>query len=119
MHLYISESSFVCAVSLTQAVQASSGTTYINYQSPFTLPLKLELFSCENDMLAVSVRVALTSLPAPLAIKRSAQNRQDVRLTGRSPIRAGHVRNRPIPITGQSIGASLMFVIKSESFLKI
>ncbi len=39
MHLYISVSYFVCAVShtLTQAVKASSGTTSIHYQSPFTL----------------------------------------------------------------------------------
>ncbi len=51
--------------------------------------------------------MAVTSLPAPLAIKGSARNRQDVRLTGRSPIQAGHARNRPIPITGRSIGASL------------
>ncbi len=49
----------------------------------------------------VSVRVAVTSLPAPLAIKGSARNRQDVRLTD------SHVRNQPIPITGRSIGASL------------
>ncbi len=35
--------------------------------------------------------------------------RCDVRLTGRSPIQAGHVRNRPIPITGWSIGASLVY----------
>ncbi len=45
----------------------------------------------------VSVRVAMMSLPAPLAIKGSARNQQDVRLTSRSP-----------PITGQSIGASLL-----------
>ncbi len=38
----------------------------------------------------VSVRVAVTSLPAPLAIKGSAWNQQDVRLTGRSPIQAGN-----------------------------
>ncbi len=36
-----------------------------------------------------------------------AWNLQDVRWNGRSPIRAGHVRNWPIPITGRSIGASL------------
>ncbi len=52
--------------------------------------------------------MAVTSLPVPLAIKGSARNRQDVKLTGRSPIRVGHVRNRPIPITGQSIGASII-----------
>ncbi len=50
----------------------------------------------------------MTSLPAPLAIKGSARNQQDVRLTSRSLIRAGHARNRPIPITGRSIGASLL-----------
>ncbi len=55
----------------------------------------------------VSVHVAVTSLPVPLAIIGSAQNRQAVRLTGWSPIRAGHARNRPIPITGRSMGASL------------
>ncbi len=40
--------------------------------------------------------------------QESAQNRQDVRLTGQSPIWAGHARNWPIPITGRSIGASLI-----------
>ncbi len=58
------------------------------------MPLKLELFSRETMCLlatvisTVSVRMAVTSLPAPLAIKGSALNRQDVRLTGRSPITA-------------------------------
>ncbi len=78
------------------------------------MPFKLESFSHETTCLhatvisTVSVRVAVTSLPAPLAIKGSVWNRQDVRLTGRSPIRAGHVRNHPIPNTGRSIGASLI-----------
>ncbi len=53
-------------------------------------------------------RGCVTSLPVPLAIKGSARNRQNVRLTGRSPIQAGHAKNRPIPITGRSIGASLL-----------
>ncbi len=75
------------------------------------MPLKLESFSRETMYLhvTVSVRMAVTSLPAPLTIKRSAQNWQDVRLNSRSPIRAGHVKNHPIPITGRSIGASLLF----------
>ncbi len=78
------------------------------------MPLKLELFSRETTCIlatvisTVSVRVAVTSLPALLAIKGSARNQQDVRLTGRSPIQAGHARNRPIPITGRSIGTSLI-----------
>ncbi len=74
------------------------------------MQLKLESFSGETTCLhaTVGVRVAVTSLPASLAIKGSAQNLQDVRLTGRSPIRAGHAKNRPIPITGRSIGASLL-----------
>ncbi len=78
------------------------------------MPLKLELFSRETTCIlatvisTVSVCVAVTSLPALLAIKGSARNLQDVRLTGRSPIQAGHARNRPILITGRSIGASLI-----------
>ncbi len=48
----------------------------------------------------VSVRVAVTCRPAPLAIKASARNRQ-----------GGHARNRPIPITGRSIGASLLVAV--------
>ncbi len=43
-----------------------------------------------------------------MAIKGSSLNRQDARLTGRSPFRASHAKNRPIPITGRSIGASLV-----------
>ncbi len=77
------------------------------------MPLKLESFSRETTCIlayTVSVRVAVTSLPVPLAIIGSARNRQDVRLTGRSPIRAGHARNRPIPITGRSIDASLIYI---------
>ncbi len=64
------------------------------------MPLKLESFSRETMYLhvTVSVRMAVTSLPAPLTIKRSAQNWQDVRLTGQSPIRAGHVKNHPMPV---------------------
>ncbi len=53
--------------------------------------------------------MAVTSLPAPLAIKGSARNRQNVRLTGRSTGRAGHAKNRLIPITGRSIGVSQFF----------
>ncbi len=55
--------------------------------------------------------VAVTSLPAPLAIEGLARNRQDVRLTGQSPSRAGNAKNQPIPITGRSIGASLIKII--------
>ncbi len=35
------------------------------------MPLKLELLSRENDVLLVSVCVAVKSLPVPLAIKGS------------------------------------------------
>ncbi len=51
------------------------------------MPFKLELFSRENDVLLVSVCVAVKSLPVPLAIKGSDR--------------------KPIPIT-----ASLSFLIK-------
>ncbi len=117
MHLYISESYFVCAVSLTHSLRLCkpylARHKYIINRRLHWMPLKLESLSRETTCIlttvisTVCVRVAVTSLPAPLAIKRSAQNRQDVRLTGRSPIRAGHAWNRPIPITGRSIGASL------------
>ncbi len=76
------------------------------------MPLKLELFSRETRCLhatvisTVSVRVSVTSLPVPLAIKESAWNRQEVRLTGQSPIWAGHAKKRPIPITGRSISTT-------------
>ncbi len=49
----------------------------------------------------VGVRVGVTSLPAPLAIKGSARNRQDVRLTGQSPIMRKIVRFRSL--AGQSV----------------
>ncbi len=116
MHLYISVSYFVCAVSLTHSLWLNkphlARHKYIISRRLHWMPFKLELFSRENDVFTrdwchtVSVRVAVTSLPAPLVIKGSARNRQDVRLTGWSPIRAGHARNRLIP--GRSIGASLV-----------
>ncbi len=74
------------------------------------MPLKLESFSRETTCLHATVRVAVMSLPVLLAIKGSARNRRDVRLTGRSPIRAGHAKNRLIPITSDS-GASLIITI--------
>ncbi len=72
--------------------------------------LKLEPISRKTMCLhtTVSVRVAVTSLPAPLAIKGSARNRYYMRLTGRSPIRTSHAKNRQIQITGRSIGAPLI-----------
>ncbi len=116
MNLYIL-SSFVCAVSLTHSLRLFEPhllrhKCIINRRLHW-MPLKLELFSRETACLlatvisTVSLRVAVTSLPALLAIKGSARIRQDVRLTGWSPIRAGHARNRLIMITGRSIGASL------------
>ncbi len=51
----------------------------------------------------VSVRVAVKSLSAPLAIK----GHRSFFWIGRSPIQASHARNRPIPITGRSISASV------------
>ncbi len=111
MHLYISVSYSVCAVSLTRSLRLCkphlARHKYIIRRCLHWMQLKLESFSCETTCLHATVSVAVTSLPAPLAIKGSARNRQDVRLTGRSPIQAGHVKNRPIPITGRSIGASL------------
>ncbi len=124
MHLYISVSYFVCAVSLTHSLRLCkphlARLKYNINRRLHWMPLKLESFSRETTCLhatvisTVSVRVAVTSLPAPLAIKRSAQNRQDVRLTGRSPIRAGHVRNRPIPINQciSSDNQSYTFIFK-------
>ncbi len=115
MNLYIL-SYFVCAVSLTHSLSLFKPhllrhKCIINRRLHW-MPLKLELFSRETTCLlatvisTVSLRVAVTSLPS-VAIKGSARIRQDVTLTGRSPIRAGHARNRPITINGRSIGASL------------
>ncbi len=78
------------------------------------MPLKLESFSHENNMLTRDCDIILwvCAWLWCLCLRRwqqeSAQNRQDVRLTGQSPIWAGHARNWPIPITGRSIGASLI-----------
>ncbi len=74
----------------------------VHYQLPFTLnAIKNYNHShtkttCLHATVisTVSVRMAVMSLPAPLAIKVLARNRQDVRLTGWSPIRAGHARNQ-------------------------
>ncbi len=118
MHLYISVSYFVCAVSLTHSLRLCkphlARQKYIISRRLHWMILKLESFSHETTCLhaTVSVRVAVTSLPAPLAIKGSARNRQDLRLTGRLSIRAGHAKNRLIPITGRSIGASLICMLK-------
>ncbi len=70
---------------------------------------------CEMTCLhaTMSVRVAVMSLPAPLAIKGSARNRETDR--------AGHAKNRPIPITGRSLGASLIIrlVLFRKTFLTV
>ncbi len=114
MHLYISVSYFVCAVSRIRSLGCASLIWHdINtLSSPFTLnAIKIRIILMETDVLHATVRVAVTSLPVLLAIKGSARNQRDVRLTGRSPIRAGHAKYRPIPITGRSIGASLIITI--------
>ncbi len=122
MHLLISVSYFVCAVSLTHTFRLCkphlARYKYIISRHLHWMQLKLESFSSEMTCLhtTVSVRVAVTSLPAPLAIKGSARNRQDVRLTGRSPIWAGHAKN---PFTGRSVGASLIKSNKAQSFLRL
>ncbi len=78
----------MCCLShtLTQAVQASSD------QSPFTLnPIQIRIILTRNDTYSrdsdICMRGAVTSLPAPLTIKGSA------------------------PITGRSIGASLILCV--------
>ncbi len=105
MHLYMSESYFVCAVSLTHSLRLCKSHLarhkYIINRHLHCIPLKLESFSRKTTCIlvtmisTVSVRMAVTSLPASLAMIGSARNRQDVRLTGRSPIQASH-RSRPV-----------------------
>ncbi len=70
------------------------------------MPLNIELFSRETTCLHATVISTVTSLPAPLAIKGSAGNR---RMADRSV--TDHAKNRPILITGRSIGASLIIII--------
>ncbi len=94
MHLYILIyiynyilSYFVCAVSLTHSLRLFkphlAQHKYIINRHLQWMPLKLELFSCETTCIlatvisTVSVRVAVTSLPAQLAIKGSARNWHD------------------------------------------
>ncbi len=97
----------MCCLShtLTQAVQASSGMTNTLSVAVYTECHSNWSHSHAKRDATVSMRVSVTSLPAPLTIKGSARNQQDVRW---SPIRAGHAKNRPIAITGRSIGASLI-----------
>ncbi len=120
MHLYIYVSYFVCCLShtLTHSLRLCkphlAQHKYIISRRLHWMPLKLESFSRETTCLHATVSVAVTFLPAPLVIKGSARNRQDVRLTGRSPIRASHAKNRLISITGWSISSFLF--ISSISF---
>ncbi len=104
MHLYISESYFVCAVSLTHSLRLFkphlARHKYIIIRRLHWMPLKLESFSRENNVLTHDMYIYCE---CARGCDVSVRNRQDVRLTGQSPIR----RNRPIPITGRSIGASL------------
>ncbi len=72
------------------------------------------MFTRDFDIYCESAR-GCDVLPAPLAIIGSARNRQEVRLTARSPIRAGNERNRPILITGRSISASLVNTSNTNS----
>ncbi len=112
MRLYFSVSYFVCAVSLTHSLRLCKPhlARHKYIISCHLYWLKLEPISRKTMCLhtTVSVRVAVTSLPAPLAIKGSARNRYYMRLTGRSPIRTGQEKNRQIQITGRSIGAPLI-----------
>ncbi len=111
MHLYISVSYFVCAVSLTHSLRLCkphlARHKYFISCCLHWMPLKLESFSRETMYLhaTVSVRMAVTSLPAPLTIKRSAQNGKMWDWP------AGH-RSGPVMwkiIRCRSIGASLLF----------
>ncbi len=111
MHLHISESYFVCAVSLRHSIRLCKPHLvrhkYIISRRSHWMPLIIRIILITKPRVYMRLR-SLPALSVPLAIKGSARNRQDVTLTGRSPIQAGHVRNCPIPITGRSIGASLV-----------
>ncbi len=74
------------------------------------MQFKLESFSRQITCLHVTVSVHC-DVSACAAGNKRAWNRLDVKKTSRSPIRAGHAKNRPIQITGQSIGASQIFTI--------
>ncbi len=107
----------MCGLShtLTQAVQASSGTTSIHYQSPFTLNainiriilMRNDMFTCDCDIYCECVRGCDVSACAA-GNKRIGSESARRETDHRSPIRAGHPRNQPIPIPGRSIGASLV-----------
>ncbi len=117
MHLYISVSYFVCAVSLTLSIRLSKPhladwhDKYIISHRLHWMPLKLESFSRETTCLHanVSVLMAVTSLHVPLAIKKLAWS-ESPRCETDWPVTDLECRcrtNRPILITGRSIGESL------------
>ncbi len=114
MHLYISVSNFVFGVSLTHSLRQCKPhlARQIHYQLPFTLnAIKIRIILTRKTTCLHATVISCAWLWR-LCLRRwqqeSAQNQQDLRLTGQSPIWAGHARNWPIPITGRSIGASLI-----------
>ncbi len=136
MHLYISVSYFLCAVSLTHSLGLFkphlAQHKYIINRHLHWMPLKLESFSHETTcLLATVISYCECARDCDVSacttvIKGSARNRQDVKLPVAGPGRSCekyaplaitdgktwdshfHARNWPIPTSGRSISASLL-----------
>ncbi len=116
----------LCAVSLTHSLRLFkphlARHKYIISHHLHWMPFKLESFSRETTCIlatvisTVSVRMAVTSLPAPLAIIGSARNRQDVRLTdpGRSCEKSADSDHRPV---NRCISNLIHYALISLSFV--
>ncbi len=112
MHLYISVSYFVClSHTLPQAVQASSGTTSIHYQSPFTLKaIQIRIILTRNDMFTHDCDIySECACGCDVSACVAGNKRIGSESARRETVRAGHAKNRLIPITGRSISASLFY----------
>ncbi len=121
--IYISESFFVCAVSLTHSLRLFkphlARHKYIISRRLHWMPLKLELFSSKTTCLQTTVVSTAHGCDVSACAAGNKIDRLGIGETvtwDQLLIRAGHVRNRPIPITGQSIGASLKKKKLSETW---
>ncbi len=104
----------MCAVSLTHSLRLCkphlTRHKYIISRRLHWMPLKLELFSSKTTCLQTTVISTAHGCDVSACAAGNKIDRLGIGETvtwDQLLIRAGHARNRPIPITGQSIGASL------------
>ncbi len=92
-------------------MQASSGTTSIHYQSPFTLKaIQIRIILTRNDMFTHDCDIYCEcACGCDVSACVAGNKRISSESARRETVRAGHAKNRLILITGRSISASLFY----------